>query len=79
MNEKLRVLEKYNFWNGNVQQLGYLRTSYTDAILDYSNNKLIKVVVGQRRAGKSYGRVHLPQNQGIKHVQAWRLFEFLNR
>lgn len=54
MNEKLRVLEKYNFWNGNVQQLGYLRTSYTDAILDYSNNKLIKVVVGQRRAGKSY-------------------------
>ncbi|WP_156800237.1 ATP-binding protein [Galbibacter marinus] len=31
-----------------------MRKSYTDNILSYSNNKLIKVIVGQRRVGKSY-------------------------
>lgn len=54
MEDNLKSLEKYNFWNGNVPQLGFLRTEYTSKILNYSNNKLIKVVVGQRRTGKSY-------------------------
>lgn len=52
--DNLKSLEKYNFWNGNVPQLGFLRTEYTSKILNYSNNKLVKVVVGQRRTGKSY-------------------------
>jgi len=54
MEEYFKSLEKYNFWKGNVPQLGFLRSHYTDKVLAYSNNKLIKVLVGQRRVGKSY-------------------------
>lgn len=54
MEENFADLEKYNFWNGNVPQLGFLRKHYTDDIAHYIGNKLIKVLVGQRRAGKSY-------------------------
>lgn len=54
MDDKIQLLKKYNFWDGNMPPLGFLRKSYTDNILSYSNNKLIKVIVGQRRAGKSY-------------------------
>jgi predicted AAA+ superfamily ATPase len=54
MEENFKAVEKYNFWNGNVPQLGFIRNSYLDRILNYCNNKLIKVLVGQRRTGKSY-------------------------
>lgn len=54
MDDKFLTLAKYNFWDGNVPELGYLRKSYTDRIFDYIGNKLIKVLVGQRRVGKSY-------------------------
>lgn len=54
MEENYAALEKYNFWNGNVPELGFPRKDYTDKIFDYIGNKLVKVLVGQRRAGKSY-------------------------
>ena len=54
MDEKFAALEKYNFWDGNIPVLGYLRKHYTDEIADYIGNKLVKVLVGQRRSGKSY-------------------------
>lgn len=54
MGDKFASLEKYNFWNGNVPELGFTRKDYTDKIFDYTGNKLIKILVGQRRAGKSY-------------------------
>lgn len=54
MEEKLKSLAKYNFWNGNVPQQGFLRTDYLHAIRGYCHNKLVKVIVGQRRSGKSY-------------------------
>lgn len=54
MEEYFTALEKYNFWNGNVPELGFARKDYTDKILDYTGNKLVKVLVGQRRVGKSY-------------------------
>lgn len=54
MDENFAALEKYNFWNGHVPELGFLREDYTGKIMDYTGNKLIKVLVGQRRAGKSY-------------------------
>ncbi len=47
-------IRKYNFWDENPIDLGYLRTFYTEKIEQYIDNKLIKVLVGQRRAGKSY-------------------------
>lgn len=54
MKDYFASLEKYNFWNGNVPELGFLREGYTSKILDYTGNKLVKVLVGQRRSGKSY-------------------------
>ncbi|MDR1975347.1 MAG: ATP-binding protein [Bacteroidales bacterium] len=54
MEENFANLEKYNFWNNNVPDLGFPRADYADKILDYTGNKLIKVLVGQRRSGKSY-------------------------
>jgi predicted AAA+ superfamily ATPase len=54
MEESFATLEKYNFWNGYVPELGFPRKDYTNKIVDYTGNKLVKVLVGQRRAGKSY-------------------------
>lgn len=47
-------IRKYNFWDENPIDLGYPRTFYTKKIGQYIDNRLIKVLVGQRRAGKSY-------------------------
>ena len=54
MVEIINSIRKYNFWDNNPIDLGYPRTSYTDKIGQYVGNKLVKVLVGQRRAGKSY-------------------------
>lgn len=54
MEEYFASLQKYNFWEGKVHNLGYLRKEYTERILSFTGNKLVKVLVGQRRAGKSY-------------------------
>lgn len=55
MDERFEVLKKYNFWEETKPAVGYLRTEYTDKICSYSGvNRLIKVLVGQRRVGKSY-------------------------
>ncbi len=35
MEEYFAALEKYNFWNGNVPELGFIRKDYTDKIFDY--------------------------------------------
>lgn len=54
MDERFEKLKKYNLWGENVPSLGFTRTGYTDKIYAYKGNRLIKVLVGQRRAGKSY-------------------------
>ena len=54
MEDYFNKLKKYNFWDGNVLALGFERKTYTDTIKDYIGNTLIKVLVGQRRVGKSY-------------------------
>ncbi|MBD1434974.1 ATP-binding protein [Sphingobacterium sp. DN00404] len=54
MEENFNSLKHYNFWDGNVPLLGFLREHYTSTIFKYTDNRLIKVLVGQRRAGKSY-------------------------
>ena len=45
MDEKFAALEKYNFWDGNIPVLGYLRKHYTDEIADYIGNKLVMELV----------------------------------
>lgn len=54
MDEKIVLLEKYNLWGSNTLDWGYKRSEYTDKIMDYIGNRIIKVLVGQRRSGKSY-------------------------
>ncbi len=54
MIEIINSIRKYNFWDNDHMDLGYPRTFYTDKIGQYVGNKLVKVLVGQRRAGKSY-------------------------
>lgn len=78
MEENFKALEKFNFWNGNVPQLGFLRTNYLDKILEFSNNKLIKVIVGQRRTGKSYILRQIANNLIKSGVNPTQIF-YLNK
>ncbi|MHC1779844.1 MAG: ATP-binding protein [Bacteroidales bacterium] len=54
MDEKIDSLAKYNLWNSNAIDFGFIRVDYTNKIADYAGNRLVKVLVGQRRSGKSY-------------------------
>jgi len=54
MKEKFNAIRKYNFWDEKFFELGYYRADYVDKILTYTGNRLVKVLIGQRRTGKSY-------------------------
>lgn len=54
MKENITKIAKYNFWNGNKPELGFLRHEYLRKIKSFTGNRLVKVLVGQRRTGKSY-------------------------
>lgn len=54
MDEKIALIRKYNLWDGKTFDFGYKRSEYTDLIAGYAGNRLVKVLVGQRRTGKSY-------------------------
>jgi uncharacterized protein len=61
MEEIFSNLEKFNFWTSSNElgkdsypKSGYVRTFYLEKIIKYINNSLVKVIVGQRRTGKSY-------------------------
>ena len=54
MDELLQAIERFNFWNNPEFKSGFSRTFYLDKISKYQNNSLVKVLVGQRRSGKSY-------------------------
>lgn len=54
MADKFAKLERLNFWNQRPPLLGLKRSLYLKKIDDFIGNKLVKVLVGQRRVGKSY-------------------------
>lgn len=54
MDDRFELLRKYNIWGDNPFLLGFDRKEYAGTIQDYIGNRLIKVLVGQRRVGKSY-------------------------
>lgn len=54
MDERIGVLRKYNPWNGNAIECGFKRTIYTDKVSCFLGSRVIKVLTGQRRVGKSY-------------------------
>ena len=59
MDEKIALLKKYNLWDSDIFDWGYKRNAYTKKITDAVGNRLIKVLVGQRRSVKSYILRHL--------------------
>ena len=54
MRELIDKIAKYNFWDGKMVYPGYPRSMYLEKISHFLGNKLIKVITGQRRVGKSY-------------------------
>ncbi len=50
----IEILRGYNFWDGQEIEVGYLRQASLDKLTGYLGNNLVKVIVGQRRCGKSY-------------------------
>ena len=50
----LDILRKYNFWGNETIETGFPRNAYIDTFSAYLGNKLVKVILGQRRVGKSY-------------------------
>lgn len=55
MNDILIALEEINYWKKAPDfKLGHFREQYVNAIRKSLGNKLIKVLIGQRRTGKSY-------------------------
>jgi predicted AAA+ superfamily ATPase len=47
-------LAQYNFWEGEKIEAGFSRQVYIDRLSPFLGNSLVKIVVGQRRTGKSY-------------------------
>lgn len=78
MDEKFELLRKYNLWDGNRIDTGYERPLYTERIAGYLGNRLVKVLTGQRRAGKSYILRQVAMNLIRKGVDAKNIL-FINR
>src|SRR3990167_512580 len=51
--EQFKLLEKVNYWQNPPKKLSYIRQSYLNLLIGYLGNNLVKVLVGQRRCGKS--------------------------
>ena len=54
MAEYFQLLRRYNQWDGQTFDTGYLRADYCERIVRYAGNRLVKVLTGQRRSGKSF-------------------------
>ena len=74
MDERLERIKKYNLWDGNTLSAGMKRTYYTDKIEQYIGSKLVKVLVGQRRSGKSFVLRQIMNDLIEKGVSAKNLF-----
>ncbi len=54
MDDRFDIIRRYNLWDGKAFPIGYRRESYLRQIDGFIGNRLVKVIVGQRRTGKSY-------------------------
>lgn len=53
MIENIAKIERFNFWMHDLHT-GFLRQQYLQRITKYDDTQLVRVLVGQRRVGKSY-------------------------
>jgi predicted AAA+ superfamily ATPase len=55
MEKLLGLLSSINYWEKDPEfNLGFVRERYVNSISKFLDNKLVKVIIGQRRTGKSY-------------------------
>lgn len=54
MDEKLLTILKYRVTPNDLPRLGLFRIEYLDKLFEFVDTQLIKVLVGQRRVGKSF-------------------------
>ena len=55
MEHLINILKPYNYWNKPPEyNLGFRRSFYLERLMKFTGNRLIKVITGQRRVGKSY-------------------------
>lgn len=78
MEEYFESLSRFNFWNGKALDVGYKRLNYLNSIEAFMGNKLVKVLVGQRRTGKSYLLRQIAQNLIDSGVHPHQIF-YLNK
>lgn len=78
MDEIFKKLKKYNAWSGEKISTGFIRTMYAEKIGKFSGNNLIKVILGQRRVGKSFIMRQLMQSLIEKGVNPKNIF-YLNK
>ncbi len=50
----MEIIKQANFWDGKPIKTGFVRHSYLQQVTKYLDNQLVKVILGQRRVGKSY-------------------------
>ncbi len=69
MIEIFKSLEKYNFWaEEKTIPVGFVRTAGLQKLKPFCGTRLVKVIVGQRRVGKSYllrQLIDLMRKQGV--------------
>jgi len=76
--ENIAKLKRYNFWDNNLPDVGFVRNDYIEKINGFIGNKLIKVLVGQRRVGKSYLLRQIIRNLIENNVNPKNIF-YLNK
>ena len=54
MPENFQNISKYNFWGTDSLDVGFPRSGYTSKIGGFVSDRVVKVLTGQRRVGKSY-------------------------
>ena len=55
MEHLINILKPYNYWDKAPKyNLGFRRSFYLERLMKFTGNRLIKVIIGQRRVGKSY-------------------------
>lgn len=54
MQDIFNKIKKFNSWDNKSFNTGFQREFYLKKILKFQGNSLVKVIVGQRRVGKSY-------------------------
>ncbi|MBI4648647.1 MAG: ATP-binding protein [Bacteroidia bacterium] len=54
MIEKFAIIKQHNYWDKRPVNTGFIRKTYLDLLIQSLGNRLIKVLTGQRRVGKSY-------------------------